>query len=481
MVTNDPWSALVSQTVLGTRQGQALTADGLLGEALARVPAGDVATATALITAWRRAGRRPTHLAHAAVAAPAETLPEASAAATRLVQRFLSDGGEEELIRPWIEACAAAGQKASDLDIPRLLDLGRAQPHMREPIRRIIGARGGWLATQQDAWAWATAPASAGDWSTSTGQERLALVRQIRRADPAAARHLIESTWSDDAPADRAAFLGVLKDGLTLADEPLLERALDDRRKEVRQIALDLCRALPGAALAQRCHERLARCWTWSRPLIAQRLTITPPTAYDKSWARDGIDAKPPTGIGERAWWLQQLVSAVPVAHWTDAWDCTPAEAIAALAKTDWEEPFIQGLIASSYAQPDARWIAALMTHRLGADHAPQLLQALAGPERERLLGGFLPVSGTEGRNFIALVDEIDCHWSPDFSQRVITVMQQQPSADWFRRISSLARRLDPMATAALAALPHDEATKPALDAALSLLDLRRQIAKEFA
>lgn len=399
----------------------------------------------------------------------------------RLLQRFLGEGGEGELIQPWIEACAAAGKKVSDLEIPRLLDLGRAQPLLRESIRAIIGARGGWLATHQEAWAWATAAASPGDWSTSTGQERLALLRHVRQTDPAAARQLIESTWSEDAPADRAAFLTVLKHGLALADEPLLERALDDRRKEVRQIALDLGHALPGSAISKRCQERLANCWAWTRKLLSKRLEVTPPATYDKTWGRDGIEAKPPTGIGERAWWLQQLVGGVPAIHWSTAWDIEPAEALAALAKTDWEEPFVLGLIASSHAQPDARWIEALTKHRLGANHASQLMGALGETERERLLGGSLPARGKEGQEWIALVADIDCHWSPSFSQHVIKVMQQQPSKDWIGYVYRLARRLAPISAAVLATLPHDDGAKPALDAALSILDLRRQIAQEFA
>jgi hypothetical protein len=273
----------------------------------------------------------------------------------------------------------------------------------------------------------------------------------------------------------------VLKDGLALADEPLLERALDDRRKEVRQIALDLCHSLPGSAISKRCHERLVSCWAWTRKLLSKRLEVTPPATYDKTWNRDGIEAKPPTGIGERAWWLQQLVGALPAVHWSTVWDLDPAEVLAALAKTDWEEPFVLGLITSSHAQPDARWVEALIRHRLGANHASQLLEALNAIERERLLSGSVPARGKEGREWIALVGDIACQWSPSFSQHVIKVLQQQPSSDWVGYVSRLARRLDPSATATLATLPHDDAAKPALDAALSILDLRRQIAQEFA
>ena len=55
-------------------------------------------------------------------------------------------------------------------------------------------------------------------------------------------------------------FLSVLADGLSLADEPLLEAALDDRAAEVRSWAAYLLARLPGSALGQRMAERALGC-----------------------------------------------------------------------------------------------------------------------------------------------------------------------------------------------------------------------------
>jgi hypothetical protein len=73
---------------------------------------------------------------------------------------------------------------------------------------------------------------------------------------------------------------------------------------------------------------------------------------------RDGITAKPPGGIGERAWWLEEILAHAPL----------PAEAqrfVALTAPDDWAATVHRGLARAAAAQRDPVWAAALLD-RLG-------------------------------------------------------------------------------------------------------------------
>jgi len=76
-------------------------------------------------------------------------------------------------------------------------------------------------------------------------------------------------------------FLSVLANqGLSLADEPLLEAALDERDAGVRGWAAHLLARLPGSALGQRMARRAAGCLRIERGVRGARLIVTrPPTA----------------------------------------------------------------------------------------------------------------------------------------------------------------------------------------------------------
>src|SRR5262249_37175845 len=159
--------------------------------------------------------------------------------------------------------------------------------------------------------------------------ERIGYLAGRRRRDPAAALALLAEAWPTEAPDNRATLLGTLAEGLSTADEEFVEKALDDRRKEVRLAAVELLARMGGSA------ERARRDGSASRARMVagahaavtrnrNRLAVPPPTACDAAMKRDGIDPKPPQGTGERAWWLEQVVMRTPLDSWAHLG--TPAE-----------------------------------------------------------------------------------------------------------------------------------------------------------
>src|SRR5207302_10187282 len=124
----------------------------------------------------------------------------------------------------------------------------------------------GWLAAQRPDWAYASgtpAPSTVDDgdvWELGVIARRVAYLTRLRRRDPARGRELLAEAWDAEPPEDRAMLLGALRTGLSTEDDPVLERALDDRRRQVRDVALDLLSHLPHSAYGQRMATRARAC-----------------------------------------------------------------------------------------------------------------------------------------------------------------------------------------------------------------------------
>jgi hypothetical protein len=192
----------------------------------------------------------------------------------------------------------------------------------------------------------------------------------MRARDPDRARAWLEDSWANEPPEAREAFVAVLAIGLSPADEPFLERALDDKRKAVRQGAVQCLARLPESAHARRNLERLAPLISCSEKktgllgkLSKRRLTVELPASIDKAAQRDGIDVKVPAQlkVGERTFWLMQMMALAPAQHWTMRFDCEPAEFLAALAETDYAKELLDALTSAVSRSPESRWLAALV------------------------------------------------------------------------------------------------------------------------
>jgi len=93
----------------------------------------------------------------------------------------------------------------------------------------------------------------------------------------------------------------------------IVDGALDDRHKQVREAALELLGRLPDSGYARRMVARARECVDLSG---TGRIGVTPPQECDRSMRRDGITTRPPTGTGERAWWLEEVLTRTPLSTW---------------------------------------------------------------------------------------------------------------------------------------------------------------------
>jgi hypothetical protein len=369
------WQELVTASLIGTERTAVPPAPvpGLPAAPDAPDdPAAELLDRAALLTVARRGGRPPERVEPLPAAEP-DLAPPVSPAAGRRLARML--GGEHpDLLTEWLKAAVAHGRLVPAHLLPPLLDRARRVLPADTGLPRLAAEAGGrrarWLAALNPDWNFVAAHTLAGDdaWRLGDAGQRRAYLAALRARDPDAARELVAASW-DAAGPDRVMFLSVLADespgskGLSLADEPLLEAALDDRAAEVRGWAAYLLARLPGSALGRRMAGRALGCLRLHLGVRGTRLIITPPTGCDAAMRRDGIAPGPAASgsqLASQAHLMLEILARTPLCTWTGEFG-RPAGQIVAVPSGDWAPVLFTGWARAAMAQRDQEWMAALI------------------------------------------------------------------------------------------------------------------------
>jgi hypothetical protein len=363
--------------------------------------------------------------------APADPRPRVPDAAGRRLRRMLA-GEHDELLPEWLAVARGTGRRAPEEDLPDLLDHGRAHPTRRTAVAELAGPRGRWLAGLNPRWRYAAEVAAPdGDepveerWRLGSRTQRASLLAALRDEqggrDPAAARTLLASTllastWSTETADDRATFLQVLATGLSADDEDFCEAALDDRSRQVREVAADLLARLPGSALAGRMAER-------AHTLVrrdGRRLAVTLPTACDEAMRRDGVLPNPRIGTGERAWWLEQIVAAAPLDPWPAVLGQPMERLVTLRAPDDLHEVVRRGWVRAAVRQNRVDWAYALLAVR----PEPDLLAVLPHDECCSYVAGQLDRHGFTSDN-MALLPRCPDRWTTELGKAFMAAVER--------------------------------------------------------
>jgi len=404
-----PWAALLSDALVGTDRRDGLDPVGLL----------DRSAALAVV---RRAGVRPVTVPRPAPAPAPESSPlVGDAPAQRLVMLLEGGAGFEPAIRnalveEWLELVRDHGQRVPPELLPALLDHGRAHGPLRPLLAVVGGARVHWLARQNSEWTYFTRQieetADPSAWEAGSPAQRRGYLAGLRRRDPAAARALLSDEWASLDANERADLLRTLSIGLGPDDEPLLETALDDRRKEVRTVAADLLTVLPGSAYWDRAIARARQHLVVDGP----RVDVRPPEACDRAMRRDGIAPRPPAGIGERAWWLEEVLARAPLSTWPMS-----AEALlAAVADSVWAPDVYHGLARAAATHRDPVWAAALLDRLDDGDRDREIAKELYPllPPDEASARAMKALTSGAVAGLVSLLEHCPRPWSLELSRR---------------------------------------------------------------
>jgi hypothetical protein len=430
------WEALVSAALLGTTRRELDTS--VLPDPVRKLADGSdpehvLLSAAALLTGYRRAGRLPERDVPAlSVAAPDDRPLVGVDARRRLALMLYGDHGN--LLPEWLSAVAARGLRVPPERLPALADVARGRPELRAAVAAAAGPRGPWLADLQPDWAFlAEQPVDDPEvWNLGTAGQRVSWLARIRGVDPASARSLLAEVWSSEPAPVRVRFLDVLRTGLSTSDEEFLEAALDDRAREVRRSAAVLLTSLPGSALSARMADRL-------RPLISVRrrtLAVELPASCDESMVRDGVNPVPPKGVGERAWWLGQLVSAAPLAVWTEL---APVDLLVRMA-VDGVDPRLLALgwAAAAVREHAADWVLALLDGDI-AIGAEQLAAMIAVLPRE----SWAPVLAQQPLT-PALLAALPTPWPPELGTLVLDAVARHRDSRALAHVAEIAAHAAP-------------------------------------
>lgn len=313
--------------------------------------------------------------------------PACSPAAAQFLERMLNQQ-HAELLPELLARLDAAGQRLPDEQLPHALAHGARIPRFRPLWLPVLGERGRWLAAINPDWRYAAVelddPRSLRAAWEREPSGRAALAVTLRRRDPDAARRLIELTWRGDADAARRELLATLETGLSPADEPFLEHALDDRDAQVRHKAVSLLARLPASRLVGRMIAAAGDILA----LEGGQLTPRFPPVIRESLVRDGVTrpAAGPPSANDRSRLLMQTVGVIPPGHWETRLGATPAEIVAAAGPGRWPRTLLGALSAATARHPDRRWVEAILAHDgLTERHGPLLAQLTASELGARL------------------------------------------------------------------------------------------------
>jgi hypothetical protein len=246
-----------------------------------------------------------------------------------------------------------------------------------------------------------------------------------------------------------------------MADEPFLEAALDDRSKLVRRQAAAVLALIPGSRLRQRLADSAAAIVTLqtTRGTLPKRsrkqVGLVPPESFAASWERDGIEERQPEGVGQRAWWMRQILARAGLAVWTARTGMAPEAILESLKQDDYFGDAMQSLVAAATSAGDPEWSAALVRSlfdqpSIDVASIAALLEGLPDDRRESLALETIAKARLTSVDRWTLLTSFDRRWSPVFSATAMKILGAQAGpapADAWRLsgpVEEASRRISP-------------------------------------
>jgi Family of unknown function (DUF5691) len=172
--------------------------------------------------------------------------------ATRLLGQILR-GSQAGALPEFLKTVVFYQKSLPPASLPKVLGLFLNKKLDFEQLGAAIGERGNWLAAQHPDWKNLLEKQTKIDidFFTSGIEERIVFLKKTRAELPNVGLEMLKKTWPEDPFEQRAKLLPALEIGLSLADEVFLENALQDKRREVRRVAMQLSAKNEGSRVAE--------------------------------------------------------------------------------------------------------------------------------------------------------------------------------------------------------------------------------------
>ena len=355
MSLTETWQNLVASALLGTER-QKPNFGGI--EFLRGIDPSQTETAllqaAASLTQYKKAGQQlASNLEPRLEVSDPETRPEATEQQQSMLFECLTEHTDQ--LPECLHLASKAGVRAPYGLLAVLIGKAHFDSSLREHALPVLGTRGLWLAKHIENGVWVGGSSlDENVWELGTPAQRRDYLENLRETGPQLALEKLKAVWTQEPAKVRSELIGTLETNLSMNDEDFLENALDDKGKDVRECAATLLTQLPDSRLMQRMKARVTPLLKFTpegkagmlglKKGTPAKLEITLPETCDKAMQRDGIEAKAPSWkkIGERAYWLQQIISITPLAYWEKTLNANAQELVTATNKHEYQKLILE-------------------------------------------------------------------------------------------------------------------------------------------
>lgn len=344
--------------------------------------------------------------------APAEDKPYCSAAAMQVAKDILFEESQS-LLKLWLMACAKANKIVAPEMIPALFSIAKQYKQLRTAVAACTGKRGEWLGRLNTEWNFSVVQSQEEGWNTGTLDQRKAILTEVRSADPAAARTLLEQTWAQEDAATKVSFLEILSINCGNDDLLFLESLQNEKSKKVKEEALKLLKQIPGSPVLQQYMQVVQKAVTIKTEIALlgmmskTSLSFQLPADIDPELFKTGIEKLSSNSkeFSDDEFIIYQLIQYVPATFWEQQLCKTPQQIIELFEKDATGKKMIPALVLAILQFKQHQWAVFMMQYcstfyidlipllpaqqqeyyanRSFADHADNIIRYAVGFNRE--------------------------------------------------------------------------------------------------
>ncbi len=304
-----------------------------------------------------------------AAASPVATTPACCERSAQHLHEILY-GPYRPILPEFLQALQAARRCLPYRHLPAMLDLALKNTDLADIILALAGDRSAWLAQQVARWQVLFIVPDPARWPLAGLEERVHILRHVRRQNPAQGLELLLSAWEQDGIRERSRLLPALETSLSPADEDFLESCLRENHRELRQTAARLLSLLPDSALNKRLQGYAAS--IFAKGVRGNRWEIHVPDQLPGTWERDLV--LPPANApgGPKAAILRRVVGSIPPDYWTTLLAARCEEILHQWYQSQWSVALLQGLAAAVQRHRASAWADAIAIYAQQHD-APRI------------------------------------------------------------------------------------------------------------
>lgn len=241
------------------------------------------------------------------------------------------------------------------------LNAAKGSTELRPYLMSVIGKWGGAVASRNPNWKYAVDLAKeksvdvSSVWETGSPMDRIKFLTSEIHADRAFARQRFMGSLKEMSVSEKSNLLSLFRAGLCMDDEPMLVQIGKERSGDLKLASQKFLACLDDSESSVAIKKAL-------RGLLrkeGQSWVIDAPEAFDENWAGYGISQKSGSSfkpLGERAWWLSELIRLTPLSFWTDECHMTAKEAMDFAEKSVWKDSFINAWIFAIEGALNMQW-----------------------------------------------------------------------------------------------------------------------------